>query len=158
MTSFTAKTLFFSFLCVCRRLHIVDNTNYHSSSNNRIYTSGGNGSALQIFNTQQTYQPAGFLHSSDIVRLVCRLLCELRYRCVQPTVLCYMSGNTTEEVDGEPTATANTFYSCTIAVRPPCRITHTLLQWCNGGRECLMCIIHHCCARCIDLHIFDSRR
>ena len=59
----------------------------------------------------------------------CRLLCELRYRCVQPTVLCYgresstqqqqytaacraqQWTNTTEEVDGEPTATANTFYS-----------------------------------------------
>ena len=81
--------------CVCSRLHVVDNTNYHSSSN-RIYTSGGDGSALQILNTQQTYQPAGFLHSSDIVRLVCSVLllllyvcCELRYRCVQPTVLCY---------------------------------------------------------------------
>ena len=63
-----------------------------------------------------------------VVSYCCRLLCELRYRCVQPTVLCYgresstqqqytaacraqQWANTTEEVDGEPTATANTFYS-----------------------------------------------
>ena len=62
-----------------------------------------------------------------VVSYCCRLLCELRFRCVQPTVLCYgresstqqqytaacraqQWANTTEEVDGEPTATANTFY------------------------------------------------
>ena len=76
---------------------------------------------------QASYTPAT-LCDWCVVSYCCRLLCELRYRCVQPTVLCYgresstqqqytaacraqQWANTTEEVDGEPTATANTFYS-----------------------------------------------
>ena len=66
-----------------------------------------------------------------VVSYCCRLLCELRYRCVQPTVLCYgresstqqqytaacraqQWANTTEEVDGEPTVTEDL---CATSVR-----------------------------------------
>ena len=162
MTSFTAKTLFVCFDFVFAAVFTLLTTRTTTAAATEFTQVAAMAAPCnflihsKLISLQASYTPAT-LCDWCVVSYCCRLLCELRYRCVQPTVLCYgresstqqqytaacraqQWANTTEEVDGEPTATANTFHSSTIAVRPLCRITHTLLQWCNGGRECLMCV------------------
>ena len=151
MTSFTAKTLF-----VCFDFFVF--AAVFTLSTTRTTTAA----ATEFTQVAAMAAPCKFLIHSKLTSLqasyTLATLCDWCVGYCSTHRFMLRSGNTTEEVDGEPTATTNTFYSSTIAVRPLCRITHTLLQWCNGGREFLMCIIHHCCARCTDLHIFYSRR
>ena len=160
MTSFTAKTLFVCFDFVFAAVLTLSTTRTTTAAATEFTQVAAMAAPCNfLIHSKLTSLQASYTLATlcdwCVVSYCCRLLCELRYRCVQPTVLCYgresstqqqytaacraqQWANNTEEVDGKPTATANIFYSSTIAVRPLC-ITHTLLQWCNTS---LLCPLH----------------
>ena len=94
MTSFTAKTLFVCFDFVVATVFTLSTTRTTTAAATEFTQAAAMAAPYNfLIHNKLTSLQASYTLATlcdwCVVSYCCRLLCELRYRCVEPTVLCY---------------------------------------------------------------------